>query len=625
MTLPRDSIHVRALGGLGILLSGCFWLWLREDRGPLVWIAASAWLAGFSLSLARSHARQTVGRWILALLAVFGVATWYVGRGTFPLHFARLDGSPSRHGWLVASTLGALLYASVSILDSLERAVQRLAARARDVLYAVCLLLSVAVSADMFFVGRGVPYDYNVLRPSPIFAPGAGSFANRNVLERMVTDSDGNGFSQRKPDGTVRIVLDGASTMWGHGLAEPETPDAVLRTMLAERYPDRRFEVIQLAVPGKTQEDELIDTVLLASRWHPDLIISLNGFNDAGHHPSDQFESRPYWWGQVEKALGVRAMQRFFFETTQVGPVFWQKKLNGPEPPEQWLLEPDLHTPPRFFANLEATARNARDLGIRYAFSVTPNIYLLDKGSPREHREFSYRRRVAAEIVTAVGQASFDASELLYGRAANEVFFDNCHLTKLGVERVCAAIAARIPGWLATSAPVAAPTVSRALGVVEHLDAIPGAPFLKVTAGAVTSDRPVMIRDAGRVGLLVSGPAMTLEAGKFRIEWWGKVHAPGVIRVDLARRKGGASEEIFLSSRIELPVRGRRSDLDVGDVEGYGRVAAASFDIEEGGAIVEPRLHVESADLRLEIDRVLWLRLARLPTDEIPAEWDDSR
>ncbi len=79
--------------------------------------------------------------------------------------------------------------------------------------------------------------------------------------------------SLEKPPGVFRIVGLGDSLMFGWGVAEEESYLSILEHRLAERFPDRRFEVWNLAVPGYDAVQEVEAFAAKVDRLDPDLIV----------------------------------------------------------------------------------------------------------------------------------------------------------------------------------------------------------------------------------------------------------------------------------------------------------------------------------------------------------------
>jgi len=76
-----------------------------------------------------------------------------------------------------------------------------------------------------------------------------------------------------KPEGTFRVLVLGDSIIMGSGLSEQDTLPALLQKELADRFPGRRFEVMNAGVSGYGLPEEY--TVLKEDglRLDPDLVV----------------------------------------------------------------------------------------------------------------------------------------------------------------------------------------------------------------------------------------------------------------------------------------------------------------------------------------------------------------
>ena len=90
----------------------------------------------------------------------------------------------------------------------------------------------------------------------------------------------GDDFTPAKPAGSFRILCLGDSTTFGWSVGDRETYPEVLEQLLRERYPKRRFQVLNLGVTGYTslQGRELFLTQ--AANFQPDLVLFAFGPND---------------------------------------------------------------------------------------------------------------------------------------------------------------------------------------------------------------------------------------------------------------------------------------------------------------------------------------------------------
>lgn len=143
---------------------------------------------------------------------------------------------------------------------------------------------------------------YKNILPTPNYVD------TRGIRHNSVGFRRSGEVSLEKPAGTYRIFLMGASTGYGLGglwthidpnhqvLKNSETIDAYLERELQDKLGGRKVEVINAAVTSTWTHHNLIYLNQTILRYHPDMILFLDGFNDyyyynPGH---DQFRSYSY-------------------------------------------------------------------------------------------------------------------------------------------------------------------------------------------------------------------------------------------------------------------------------------------------------------------------------------------
>lgn len=84
--------------------------------------------------------------------------------------------------------------------------------------------------------------------------------------------------NKEKPDSTYRIIITGGSV--AYGLELDNTISANLETILKDTFPDKKIEVLNAGVPAYVIEQEFILIQLVLQYYEPDMIISLDGYND---------------------------------------------------------------------------------------------------------------------------------------------------------------------------------------------------------------------------------------------------------------------------------------------------------------------------------------------------------
>jgi hypothetical protein len=381
--------------------------------------------------------------------------------------------------------------------------------------FGIGMLITLAFTGDLFMSTKpprpiSVPSQLYKSQYHPVFTyRPQGSYVLRHEQQRVVADFRGVTFSQRKPEGVRRIVLNGASTMWGHMLAAEDCLRARIEAGLKEKFPDRRWEVLCIAYPGKYQMNELVDTAVTLPHWKPDLIISFNGYNDVWFIEGPSlYVGMPY----IEDQITLGRFEATLASFTHSGQ--WMASMarmgNRPQPRS---IKADLSEPPRYYSHLRLTARTLRSCGIPYAFCFCPNVYEVherNRGNRRKRyrrktprgqgdsttsgekflemesdmRDFISvlaaseptlaalvdRRRNSEAIVREEGQISFDATMCLLDQSS-PVFLDPSHLNGAGTQAVADEIVNSIPRWLAawsrqSSTGPEAQSVERAAGAL---------------------------------------------------------------------------------------------------------------------------------------------------------------
>lgn len=149
-------------------------------------------------------------------------------------------------------------------------------------------------------VHNRVPSGYYVFRNNPE--------KDNNTWLRLPNDQrvrvDEHGFvaarpvTRDKPDDVTRIFVMGGSTAFGtvqnstyrelheypRGMyTHRDSIAGRLQAVLEERRPDRRFEVITAASVSRTLHQSLTYYLETVSRFSPDWVVSVDGFNDINH------------------------------------------------------------------------------------------------------------------------------------------------------------------------------------------------------------------------------------------------------------------------------------------------------------------------------------------------------
>jgi len=258
--------------------------------------------------------------------------------------------------------------------------------------------------------------------------------------------------AHHKPAGTIRIVLLGGSSTHGWGVADSQTIDVYLRADLASRYPDRRFEVVNLAFDGydawQMFERLRSDGLPLS----PDLVIANEGINDVRnaryanlreHDPrallwqtdlarlrEERRRGGPALWTRLKHRLLLARLPGFVRHRTRRGAEVRHGNRQSPHPEAADLFE----------RHLERIADLLAPRGIPLLFSTPPSSlrtkYRATTPPPRDYwivdaaTTQTYRDTLAARMraVAARRRARGDRVGYVAPRVVDARFLDDAHL-----------------------------------------------------------------------------------------------------------------------------------------------------------------------------------------------------
>lgn len=323
----------------------------------------------------------------------------------------------------------------------------------------------------------------------------------------------------RKPEGTLRVFLMGASTAFGTGglwshidpnypvLDDSETIDAYIEPMLQRAFPDRRVEVINAAIPSIWVHHHLIYLNQAILRYQPDLVLFLDGFNDHFFfgRDHDQFAAYAYgeqsrvimgpptlrslasmngWWLFRRSALAHALLRNARTVRTLLTPAPEQSPIDV----EQALVQLEEIFAANALAMMERTALILQHEGIPALFMLQP-LLILDRNRPGMeemeerllefnvqstlpnfeafmHRAAPLVSAMSSESLTALGADYLDLTRLYWdGSVPGQVFTDYAHLTPEANRRLAEEVIRRI-----------VPTLTRTLSPPEGAPpALPGA------------------------------------------------------------------------------------------------------------------------------------------------------
>jgi len=291
-------------------------------------------------------------------------------------------------------------------------------------------------------------------KPNSVYPFGNGTVAHSNSMAYRGPEVD-----RAKPPGTYRIVLLGGSTTRGFGVDDPFTIDTYMREMLARRYPDRRIEVINLALGGYDSyqifERMLADGISLG----PDLVILNAGINDvrnalfAGLEIPGPDRRTLIWEAHLKRerraqaygghSLWTRLKHISFFARF---PGFLFKLVTENQRMEQLrTAQPHSDAIEYFAANLERTAELAFQIAAPVIFSTPPSALRYFDPRSMSYRGYwlvdaatteGYRERLAHRLEQLTQELAAEGSPVAYlsHDLPLDLFLENddCHLNHEG-------------------------------------------------------------------------------------------------------------------------------------------------------------------------------------------------
>lgn len=347
---------------------------------------------------------------------------------------------------------------------------------------------------------------YKNILPTPNFVDLRGVRHNAQGFRRE------GAVTQEKTPGTYRIFLMGGSTAYGTGglwthiqnewpvvLADSQTIDRYLESLLSDSLPGVRVEVINAAIPSIWTHHHLIYLNQTILRYYPDMVLLLDGFNDWYfiEPDHDQFDSYRYQNNAVA-IMGPPTIGSLVY----MNGWWWFRKSGFAHLTIRALrTAKTLLTPPpqnRDSVNIEEALANHRVVfernalamidriavllaheGVHAVFLQQPQLILererpnmpaierelfeFDVASwmpgwePFMHRAVPQASAMVAERVSASGQAYYDLTGI-FRNAEGQVFTDYAHLTPDANRFLAAYVAQRILPTIRGDLRAAAPT-----------------------------------------------------------------------------------------------------------------------------------------------------------------------
>mgnify|MGYP001423070993 CR=1 FL=1 len=320
--------------------------------------------------------------------------------------------------------------------------------------------------------------DYKHLQPVPHYVNTKGIIHNGQGFRRTAE------VALVKPPGTYRIFLMGGSTAYGLGslsrfgreqygvIPNDQTIDHYLEQYLRSALAPRPVEVINAAVTSHYSHHHLIYLNQTILKYHPDMVIFLDGYNDYFPYTEgfDQFRDYPYrawshlfldeptvkgfpaytgWW-LYQKSHAVHLVVK------QFRPV-WQRVVGSFQPREeinvpQALAHLHRNADNNFVKMVERNALILRHEGILPVVTLQPEVVYRQRKqlTPFEQTLFEevstswpvnfiqFKNEARALVAGKLQQASdrtgayfFDLTDV-FGAVTGDAYSDHCHLTGIG-------------------------------------------------------------------------------------------------------------------------------------------------------------------------------------------------
>ena len=263
-----------------------------------------------------------------------------------------------------------------------------------------------------------------------------------------------------KPDSVTRIILLGGSTTHGWGVNDDETIDAHLRWILRSRYPDRLFEVVNLAFDAYDSYQLFERLRSDGTNLQPDLVVINSGINDVrnARHPDLRDRDRRTLIYEdvlaVQREIARRGGPGLWLRIKHVS---WAARLPGlvRGSVEQRQIEeamprssPNPQAIDYFERNLWRSAKLLEEnkvpvvlstppssLNTRYAPGDTSPIpyWLSDAATTQAYRDSLAMRM--QKVATAMAEKGYPVAYASVD-IPRDMFLDDCHLSSAGNQRM---------------------------------------------------------------------------------------------------------------------------------------------------------------------------------------------
>jgi len=313
-------------------------------------------------------------------------------------------------------------------------------------------------------------------KPASVFTYANGTSATSNAMGFR-----GPVVVQPKPPGTYRIILLGGSTTHGWGVGDDSTIDASMRRLLAARYPDRHFDVINLGFDGYDSWQDFERLRSDGIPLQPDLVIVNSGINDVrnARYPNlvDK-DPRTILWASVMTRLredqkrGRPTVWTLVKHYSYLARLPWLLRANlgaravprGAAPVQSYPEAADYYQ-----RNVERIAGITAAQGIPLLLSTPPSSLKLsghheltsdrtywvgnDSATQAYRDELDQRLRAVSDSLKAAGEPAAYVPH----QFSLDLFLDDCHLVPAGNEKMAEDLVNAAEPFFSRGAPSASP------------------------------------------------------------------------------------------------------------------------------------------------------------------------
>lgn len=334
--------------------------------------------------------------------------------------------------------------------------------------------------------------DYKNIHPSPGYTNTKGVYHNAQGFRRK------DDTPKEKPDNTYRIFIMGGSTGYGLGslsqygqdkyglIRNDETIDHYLEQYLKGQIPHKHVEVINAAITSHQSHHHLIYLNQTILKYHPDMVIFIDGFNDYYPYQEgfDQFRDYAYqerahlfmaeptadawlgytgWW-LFRKShfvhLAAKSARPIWLYVKRIGRTHVRKQIDV----ELALKALKANARMNFVKMVERNSLILKHEGVVGVFTVQPEIVFEQKktftkmendilGEMKAHWQENfaeYKNRARPIVIDFMKRAtSPNGSNFVdltdpFEEMSEDAYTDYCHLTPMGNRRLAEYLARNI-------------------------------------------------------------------------------------------------------------------------------------------------------------------------------------